>query len=745
MPVPDKKSSKGAARKKPAAPSAPTGLPSGLPPDILAQLQGIPGMGGFGAGADPNRAKPKTLWEAGTILRKKSLDKTGIVLYHDTEGVANRYFLLTEDGYTFTVDGEHSDRAEVLEVDKKEMEELKKEAEAEGNDGGDKEPIAESIDDQSDSKPQDPNRTIPLNTFVRLHMARDIYYNMAGGEVDWTRHIFDPEEDKFPDGSEDFHYLIEAREGVEAKNPGQVARALHFAPPKIQPIPPLLHIATYNLDFQTVRVLLKHGADPNIRDQTESTPLGLLAALCRHAVALGASDELRCNHGIAGVARSEEEAEASPVEDLGEEATEESSAIAKDTSESDEKAAETKAKPRRRPKPLTWDDPSHESLYRHNVINLLMVSDALLEGGAKIDEYSRTGARGSPVLPPLLAALFKENDSLVAEWVRRGARMENFPGMTKESGSVLHWAVVRGMEETVEAVLERYRKADERKASGTTEPSPKQDTTAESHKKSAVDPAALDDLRSLQEAVNRPFFPATESEPNRSTPLHFAAQAGHAYIAKLLIESGADPVKDNGSGQNALHVAASWGRPTVVKYLCELYFPIADTKADSGEASATSRSEEESTASAPFGIDALDAAGNTALDLALTRGFVQTAAILKRHNATSKSKDVLRSCCNVAARVSNGDLSLGKAGGCEKRESRPVEFPRCSKCKTVVYCGKECQVAVSGWPDQPLVVGGFEIDVASNSPTLGSKDWPTHKKFCSAVVARNGQTGMPNE
>ncbi|KXS09813.1 hypothetical protein M427DRAFT_38360 [Gonapodya prolifera JEL478] len=216
--------------------------------------------------------------EPGTILRKRTLGKIGLVLYHDTEGLSDRYFCITQDGTTFTIDGAHPERAEVLEVDQKEIgemtERMKKEQEQE-------------------KESQQNGKTIGFVLFARLNFVRAMFYEILDGQVDWTRHEFD-----LAEGTEDMHFLIEARMGVEGNNAGQVARALMFAPKTVKPIPPLLHIATYQMDSRTVRVLLKHGADPNLHDGTGSTPLGLLSALCPHSIALGPSDDRKCTHGI---------------------------------------------------------------------------------------------------------------------------------------------------------------------------------------------------------------------------------------------------------------------------------------------------------------------------------------------------------------------------------------------------------------------------------------------------------------
>ncbi|KXS09812.1 hypothetical protein M427DRAFT_207193 [Gonapodya prolifera JEL478] len=215
-----------------------------------------------------------------------------------------------------------------------------------------------------------------------------------------------------------------------------------------------------------------------------------------------------------------------------------------------------------------WDDPAQEAMYFQNLSPVLSVSSALLTHGAKPDLYSRPGVPEGPILPPLIGAIFKDSDDLAAQLVRAGARMEKFEGMTKESGGVLHWAVRRGLEETVEAVeavLERYRKADEARAGGADAKGSEEEEKPVDVSKPApgADPAALHDLRPLIDAVNLLFLPLSEapSHAYNGTPLHFAAQVGNVRVARMLLDAGADPTRDDGSGHNVLHVAAEWGEP----------------------------------------------------------------------------------------------------------------------------------------------------------------------------------------
>ncbi|ROT61622.1 putative serine/threonine-protein phosphatase 6 regulatory ankyrin repeat subunit B isoform X3 [Penaeus vannamei] len=55
-----------------------------------------------------------------------------------------------------------------------------------------------------------------------------------------------------------------------------------------------------------------------------------------------------------------------------------------------------------------------------------------------------------------------------------------------------------------------------------------------------------------------------------STPLHLAAEGGHAKLVKFLIENGASPKAENGAGFTAVHIAARYGHIQVLDTLREV-------------------------------------------------------------------------------------------------------------------------------------------------------------------------------
>ena len=65
---------------------------------------------------------------------------------------------------------------------------------------------------------------------------------------------------------------------------------------------------------------------------------------------------------------------------------------------------------------------------------------------------------------------------------------------------------------------------------------------------------------------NGAVIDATGGETN-STPLHWATSVGHLKMVVLLVKNGADPTILNLEGYNCLHLAAQFGKTSIVAYL----------------------------------------------------------------------------------------------------------------------------------------------------------------------------------
>jgi len=102
-----------------------------------------------------------------------------------------------------------------------------------------------------------------------------------------------------------------------------------------------------------------------------------------------------------------------------------------------------------------------------------------------------------------------------------------------------------------------------------------------------------------------------QSPDDNSTPLHQASDRGHAEIARVLLERGADPNAQNNNGWSPLHRASDGGYAEVVRVLIG------------------------------YGADvsARDAQGWTPLHWASDRGYVGVTRVLLEHSADPTARD----------------------------------------------------------------------------------------------------------
>ncbi len=76
------------------------------------------------------------------------------------------------------------------------------------------------------------------------------------------------------------------------------------------------------------------------------------------------------------------------------------------------------------------------------------------------------------------------------------------------------------------------------------------------------------DLAQVQALVaSDPALVDAEKAPNRKTPLHYAAQGGHATVVAFLLDKGAQVNRPNIAGETALHYAVGLDDPETVKLL----------------------------------------------------------------------------------------------------------------------------------------------------------------------------------
>ena len=79
---------------------------------------------------------------------------------------------------------------------------------------------------------------------------------------------------------------------------------------------------------------------------------------------------------------------------------------------------------------------------------------------------------------------------------------------------------------------------------------------------------------------NSADFPRPAPFPHGRTALILASEGGHAALARLLLEHGADVAKADTEGWTALMAASQHGHEAVVRALVELGADVAQAKTD---------------------------------------------------------------------------------------------------------------------------------------------------------------------
>jgi ankyrin repeat protein len=109
------------------------------------------------------------------------------------------------------------------------------------------------------------------------------------------------------------------------------------------------------------------------------------------------------------------------------------------------------------------------------------------------------------------------------------------------------------------------------------------------------------------------------------TPLYVAAREGHAEVARLLVDAGADRTRADHAGFQPLHAAAAFGRVDAVKVLLDAGVPV-DARAERGDTAArlaAARRQDQTLAlllSRGADPDAADQRGDTPLHEAVRNG-----------------------------------------------------------------------------------------------------------------------------
>ncbi len=241
-------------------------------------------------------------------------------------------------------------------------------------------------------------------------------------------------------------------------------------------------------------------------------------------------------------------------------------------------------------------------------------AEMLLDAGADVN--AKTGNGWTPLL---LAAEFGHRG--VAELlISRGADMAS---KTQNSATPLHCAAGRGHLETVDALLEAGADPNEREGCKWGNPL-----------QAAVFSGNAQVVAHLAEAGAE----ADRADAWGRTPLHLAAERGHAEIVKLLLGLGVSTGSTADAGLTSLHMAAARGRVGCVTLLLEAGADVelADDRGDTAlHFAARGGHPECARVLLEHGVplNPRNQSGRTPLGEALENGHQAVAELLRRHGA----------------------------------------------------------------------------------------------------------------
>lgn len=389
-----------------------------------------------------------------------------------------------------------------------------------------------------------------------------------------------------------------------------------------------LHLGSQSASLATVKALLPHFDDVNIRDDYQRTPLWNAVmsnnvGIVKLLVAKGAKVKLRlpnhemtplhmaCSRGDANMAAALIEGGADPnwpTKNGGHASLHLAAGASVD---------------------FQLGNPNQEFAKRYiDTISVLLKSNA------------NTNLRNKAGQTPLVVAANRNFFDAVEALVEDTKELDFKLG----AGGLLHWACKNGLEKTTGRLIESGISINERDDAKKT---PLHVAAFGGHD---IVVALLLDNQAMKEAV----------DATGQTPLHEAARGKHAKVVAQLLRAGCEPHRLNSSGRSALHIAAWEGSSHVVRIL-------VDASVDANVATETGYTPLHAAAwqghagvvrrllSAGGNVNATDSDGWTALHKAAFRGHVDAAKILLANNAD-------RSLKNLAG-MTAGDLADSNNNG----------------------------------------------------------------------------------
>ncbi len=148
-----------------------------------------------------------------------------------------------------------------------------------------------------------------------------------------------------------------------------------------------------------------------------------------------------------------------------------------------------------------------------------------------------------------------------------------------------------------------------------------------------IDAAKNEDIKNVRELLAN-GADVDAKDKNGETALHWAACDGRVDVAKILIEKGADVDAKSNFNETSLHKAAFYGHVEVVKFLIEngvnvdatnnYWWTVLHEAAFYGHVEVTKVLIEKGA-----DVDAKDKNNETAVEIAIQRGYHQIAELIK--------------------------------------------------------------------------------------------------------------------
>ena len=315
-----------------------------------------------------------------------------------------------------------------------------------------------------------------------------------------------------------------------------------------------LFVASDKGHLDVMRLLLEHGADPNVRDGSSNTPLHGVSQrghvkIARVLLEYGAHPDVRgigdltplrlaLQGGHLKVARAllEHNANADTRDHFNR------TPLHQASQEGDVDVAQVLLN--HRADANSQDLSNWTPLHWASQWGHVQVARVLLDHGAEVDAHALDSST------PLHLALQEGHLEMIRLLLDHGAFSNS---RDRDNCTTLHWASRRGHLQVASVLLEHGADPNSR------------DNNKETPLHQLLEGEYLEVARVLLEHGADP----NSQNSNKETPLHRASQRGHLEIARVLLDHRADPNSLDFINETPLHRASQYGYPEVTRVLLE--------------------------------------------------------------------------------------------------------------------------------------------------------------------------------